>query len=228
MPVASGQPVRWGGEADFNGRYVWRGFTYSEGPVFQPAVWLEAKRVTFSVWSNMPLSREPRQGRFDQLFWTATTWRQMRRWRVEGTLQGYVWQGPPGIPTTRTAEVSGRVSYTAGPVTLFTLHTTDIAAYRGAYFIESGVGWERQSRRVKWEAHAIVGAWNGRFNRAYVDVARGAVDFAQLDLAASIPLKGGWYLRPHAELTQITSQVIRQAVTNRRVLNAGVALGWTF
>jgi hypothetical protein len=189
---------------------------------------LEAKTITFSVWSNMPLSREPRQGRFDQLFWTASKSRTWRRWTLEGALQGYVWQGPPGEPGARTVETAGRMAYTAGPITLFTVHTLDVAAYRGSYFVEAGATGQRRWRRVQWTAQAQAGAANGRFNRAYAGVLGAAVNFVQLDLSASVPLKRGWSLRPHLEATQIVSPAIRRATGNFRVFNAGVALGWEF
>ena len=229
LPLAArAQTVRWGGEADVNSRYVWRGFTYSQGPVFQPSVWGQARGFTFTAWSNLPLSDEPRQGQFDQLFWTATRSRQWRRWTLEGTLQGYFWQGPPGQPGARTVEAAGRVAYARGPVELFTAQAFDLAAYRGSYWVEVGAGWQRTWHRVQWAAQAEVGLANARFNHAYAGVSRPAVNCAQFDLSASIPLRRGWFIRPHAEFTQLVSPALRRAVTPRRIVNAGVAVGWSF
>ena len=69
---AAAQSDTWGVEADVNTRYLWRGIPNSDGPVFQPYVWLTRAGTTVSAWSNMETGTGARPWEFDQLFFTAS------------------------------------------------------------------------------------------------------------------------------------------------------------
>lgn len=147
--LAAGLPAQntsWGAEADFNSRYVWRGLTYSRGPVFQPAFWVTRGRVTASLWSNMVLNHEPRRGQFDQVFFSATQERDQRGWKLEPTLQGYYWQGFRGESNAKTLELSFRASRPVGPLRFFTSHTVDIAGFPGSYIADAGL----EGKKRRW------------------------------------------------------------------------------
>ncbi|MFN7925614.1 MAG: hypothetical protein U0Q16_36275 [Bryobacteraceae bacterium] len=213
-------------EGDLVSRYVWRGFTYGNGAAFQPSVSYSARGVTLAAWSNMPLAREPQRGRFNQIFFSAGTEREWRSWKLEGTLQGYHWQGAGGEGGVTTLELAGRVSRAVRSVRLFTEHTVDVANYRGSYFVEGGSEWERQTKRLQWQVRGVIGGGNARFNAAYAGLRQSAVNYAQAGVSAKAPLRRNWYLRPHAEITGVLDGAIRGPAGSGNVFSAGVAAGF--
>jgi hypothetical protein len=229
LPVTlAAQGATWGVEADFNGRYVWRGIAYSSGPVFQPAFWVTTHRITASVWSNMVLNNEPRQGRFDQLYFTLSREFHVGSWVVEPGLQGYTWQGLQGESNAKTLELAARVTRPVGPARLITSYTLDIAGFPGSFIADAGLGYQKELRSWDIEGSATAAWANRRFNNTYVGIDRSAVNYVQLAFSATRKFPKGWYIRPHAELVTITSNPVSRALDARTLANAGVAIGWEF
>lgn len=220
------QNTVWGGEADFNSRYVWRGLTYSRGPVFQPAMWVTRGPVTASLWSNMALSREPRRGQFDQVFFSVTQERDQRGWKWEPTVQGYYWQGFSGESNAKTVELSVRASRPVGGLRFFTSQTVDVAGFAGSYVGDAGLEGKKSRWGFTWEASGLAAWANATFNRNYVGVERHALNYLQGSIAARKYSKRGWYVRPHAEFVVVAGPPIRRAVESRNLLVGGIAVGW--
>lgn len=220
-----GQTNSWSAEADFNSRYVWRGLTYSRGPVFQPSFGVTRGRMTLSLWSNMALGQEPRRGHFDQLFFSVTGERDRQGWKLEPTLQGYYWQGFSGESNAKTLELSLRASRPAGPLRFFTSHTVDIAGFPGSYIADAGLEGKKRRWGFTWEANGMAAWANATFNRHYVGVERRALNYVQWSVAAIKYSKHGWYVRPHAEFVVVTGAPIRRAVEDSNLLVGGIAIG---
>lgn len=210
------------------GRYVWRGQAYSRSPVVQPWASAAWNRTTFTLWSNMVLNNEPRRGRFDQLFYSATQQIDRGKWKVEPTLQGYHWQGLGGESDVTTLELSARISHPLGPARIVTSHTLDVARFPGAYGGDAGIEWRTKKRGWDWELSSLAAWANARFNRVYIGADRQAMNYAQVTAAATKQWKGGWYVRPHVEFVTTVSGVIRRAVESKNIFNGGVAIGREF
>lgn len=225
---AAAQSDTWGAEADVNARYLWRGIPNSEGPVLQPYAWLTRAGTTVSAWSNMETGTGARPWEFDQLFFTASHPRTLGRWRVEPTVQGYVWRGAPGEAAARTLELAASLSRPLGPLSLTTTGTLDVASYRGAFVADGGLQWASTARRWRLETSATLAWANRAFNRTYVGVDVAAVNYAQLSVAGTRTSASGWYLRPHAELVSTLNGDVRRALGARTRASVGLAAGREF
>jgi hypothetical protein len=80
---AESDRVIFGFKTDFNSRYVFRGFAYSQGPVKQSTAWAKASGFTFYAWSNVMLKGEPRQEAFSEADFGVSYAREWKRLIVE-------------------------------------------------------------------------------------------------------------------------------------------------
>jgi hypothetical protein len=225
LPAQNGAGWSWGAEVDFNSRYLWRGLTYSRGPVMQPWVWITSNRTTVSLWSSMVLNNEPRRGRFDQAFFSAARENRLGRWKIESALQGYYWQGFSGEANAKTLELSFRASRPVGPLGFFTSHTVDIGGFPGSYIADAGLEARKRFLGLDWDWSGMAAWANSTFNRNYIGVERHAVNYTEWSMAVTKRGKHGWYVRPHAEFVIITGASIRRAVHPKNILNAGLVIG---
>src|SRR5437899_10978435 len=134
----------WGVENDFRSSHVWRGLVLSDQPVLQPEAWISVSRFTFDAWSNLTLrnTTEGTRPRIAEL--TLSYERDWKKLRIEPTLEAYFYRDPLNTESSNSMESSLRVSYPAGPVRVFTAHSFDVLAYRGAYFGEAGIDYEKR------------------------------------------------------------------------------------
>ena len=224
----SAQDTTWGVEGEVNARYLWRGIPYSDSPVFQPYAWLTRGRNTVSVWSNLEMGSGPGDGRFDQVFFTASRTYDRSGWRFEPTLQGYTWRGLPGEPGAKTLELANKLTRRVGVVDAVSSQTLDIASYRGSFVVDAGVEWNPTLRGWRIESSATAAWANGTFNRTYVGPDVRALNYTQLTLAGTRTYAGGWYVRPHAELVLNVNDAVRRALEARTRANIGLAVGREF
>lgn len=225
---ALAQGTTWGVEGEVNARYLWRGIPYSNDPVFQPYAWVTRGRNTVSVWSNLEMGADVGDGRFDQVFFTATRTYDRGRWHFEPTLQGYTWRGLPGEPGAQTLELSHKLSRRIGVVNAVSTQTLDVASYRGSLVVDAGVEWNPTLRGWRVESSATAAWANRSFNRTYVGPDVRALNYTQLTLAGTRTSRGGWYVRPHAEIVLNVDDTVRRALEARTRANIGVAVGREF
>ena len=57
----------YGVESDFNSKYIWRSLAFSEGAVWQPNAFVGYAGLTFEVWSNFVLGKEPNRHQFNEI-----------------------------------------------------------------------------------------------------------------------------------------------------------------
>lgn len=226
--AAGKSTMSWGAEADFNYRYVWHGIAFSRGPVLQPSAYISKYDLTFTVWSNVNLNNEPQRGEVtetDLIFGYSRTW---EGWKAEAGYYVYLNRPPHGASDPATSEIWTKVSHAAGPVSIFTTHTFDVHSYRGAYYGDAGVGFERKLRRATINSTVSAGWASAKFNETYVGPARSAFNFLGGDFSMTCPLTPHFSVRPHVEVSRIMDNELRRALTSPSVWSAGLAFGADF
>lgn len=218
--------VTFGLESDYNPRYVWRGLAWSEGAVAQTSIWATGRGVTYSIWANSNLDSV--DGRQTNEIDYSVSWE--REWRgigLEPTFSVYTYPHQQDSPST--AEAGLKLSRPLGPLTLFTTHTVDVREYRGAYFGELGLNYERElGKHAELESSISLGWASARFNEAYIGPSTSAVNLASFELGITWQLRGGSYVRPHLGISRLLNRQLRDAVDDPSLVNFGVAAGVEF
>lgn len=216
--------LTYGLETDFFTRYVFRGIAFSEGAVQQTQAWVSANNFTLTVWSNFVLEKGPLKGRFDEV----------------DLIFGYAYEGQgftfePYLTLylathgnfDNTGELTLNFSKPVGPVSVFTNQNFDVQLTPGAYFGDVGVLYERELGQGTLETAASIGWADSRWNNAYFGVSRSALNVWEGKLAWTYNA-AGYYLRPHVGLTSILDKRLREAVEDRTIFTAGLAIGAEF
>jgi len=108
---------------DYNSRYIYRGYAYSEGPVLQPSVSLTINEFTFSSFGNYVLGNEPQQGQINEVDIYLTWSRTWEKITIEPSLNLYT---SPNVPDSNsTFETSLSLSRDFGNFRVSTSHSAD-------------------------------------------------------------------------------------------------------
>ena len=221
---------RWsyGGEIDFNSRYLWRGIVLSRGAVAQPSAWVSSRDYTLSVWGNIELRRGasddlPSGRRFNEVDVKFSRTLTRGKWTLEPGFEMYLY--PRASDGDSTGEISLRLSRDVGQMTAYSELALDVVRFKGAAYAEIGLSREHAfNPRASGEAAFTLGFGSSRFNRANLDVDSGALNFAALDLSLSYTLNKNLTLRPHATLSTLLPQRLRQQVDDPTIFILGLAL----
>lgn len=217
----------YGGELDFNSRYVWRGIALSEGTVMQPTVWVSAFDLTLEVWGNFVLNDEPNQGEFNEVNLIVYYSREWENITIEPAVIIYLYPNQEDAPVT--AEGSLKLSYSMGPIDVYTSHIFDFVEYGGSYFGDAGLSYEHEfNTELSLEASTSLGWASAEFNEVNIGVSKSALNVAGGDLHLTYYLKEHVYIRPHVELSAIVDADLRREVDDPTILNAGLAVGMEF
>jgi hypothetical protein len=108
-----GEPPKatYGFETDFNSRYVFRGFAYSQGTVNQSTAWVTISGFTFYAWGNFMLNREPQQRELSELDFGASYKREWKKLIVEPAFDYFIYRTPNPVKDPPTGEASLNLSY---------------------------------------------------------------------------------------------------------------------
>jgi hypothetical protein len=219
--------LAFGVEADVASRYVWRGLAYSHGAVLQPSANISAYDFTLVSWFNYDLGRKFNEVRFNEADLTLEWSKTWGRLTIEPSVQSFLYPSPVASPNT--AEGVLRVGWELGPVTLFTRHSFDLAAYPGSYFGEIGLEWEWELQpRLSLETTIWLAGANDRFTEAYVNVPAGGFYGGGLEVSLRWQLANRFYLRPHAGVTVLGSERLRRQVEEPDLVWVGLAAGFEF
>jgi hypothetical protein len=96
----------YGFETDFNSRYVFRGFAYSQGPVNQSTAWVAISGFSFYAWGNFLLNREPQQRKFTEIDFGVSYKRGWKKLTVEPAFDFYFFRTPAPVKSPPTGEAS--------------------------------------------------------------------------------------------------------------------------
>jgi hypothetical protein len=219
--------VTYGGEVDFNSRYVWRGIAFSEGVVMQPSAWISISDFAFSIWSNFVLDEEANQGQFNEIDLVfAYNWK-WNKITIEPALQFYLYPNQEDAPTT--GEVYITLSYAVGPIQVITSHNFDIVEYEGSYFGDVGISYEREFHS-KWSLEASWGlGWgSSTFNEVNLGLSESALEMINGSLSLSYHPVSSFYFRPHIEFSRILDENLRSQVDDPTIISGGLAFGMEF
>jgi hypothetical protein len=221
--------IKWGFENNFKSGHVWRGLVVSDQPVVQPAAWISASGFTFEVWSNLTLSNTSEDTRPRVTDLLLTYERDWKKLTIEPALQTSFYRDPLAVEASTTMEASLKLSYPVGPLRVFTVHSFDVLFYKGAYFGEAGVTYERKlSERASFEAALRTGWASAKFNDAEIGVSKPAFNFVGVEGAYTYYIRPHVYLQPHFGFSTITDRQLRGALLKPTFFTLGLAMGMDF
>jgi hypothetical protein len=235
---AARHAVTWGTELDASCRYIWHGIPYSTGAVLWPSAWVSTKGLTVTLWANIdPDYRHDKFTRtgallkdldgpvFNEYDLAAAYVRTFGRLTLTGTFSRYTYREPGNldIPPGSTSEVIGRAAYTAGPGELFMTHSVDAEAHRGAYFVETGYGVDRELRpKTTLRVDGSIAFWS-KFVKNYGFREYGSVGPATLNVAIVQQLTPAVSVRPHLTFMRLLSGNARRELGTPGV-SGGIAV----
>ena len=216
----------YGAETDFNSSYVWRGLLL-DGPVEQPSAWISAFGFTFTAWSNVSLTSAYGGAGLNAGSLTLAYDRDWEKLRLETALDAYMGRQSSDIASRNTMEGSLGLSYPVGPLRIFTTHAFDVLAYRGSYFGEAGLEYERQVTKSAEFTISVRSGWaSSKFNDVYIGVDKSAFNFVGAEASLTCYLGSRMYFRPHIEFSSITDRRLRGQLAPADIVTFGLAFGF--
>jgi hypothetical protein len=216
----------YGAEMDFNSRYVWRGLLLDDGPVGQPSAWISAFGFTLTAWSNVAMTDASGVAGLNSGGLILTYDRDWEKLRLEAALDAYMGRMSSDIESRNTMEGSLKLSYPAGPLRIFTTHAFDVLAYRGSYFGEAGLEYERQVTKSAEFTISVRSGWaSSKFNDVYIGVDKSAFNFVGAEASLTFYLGSRMYFRPHIEFSSITDRRLRGQLAPADIVTFGLAFG---
>ena len=235
---AAAPAVTWGAELDTSSRYIWHGIPYSTGAVLWPSAWVSMKGFTVTLWSNLDpgyvhdkftrtgvLLKDLDGPVFNEYDLTAAYERTFGKLTLTATFSRYTYREPKDldIPPGSTSEVMGRFALAAGPGEVFMTHSIDVEAHRGAYFVETGYGLERQLRpKTTLSVDGSVAFWS-KFVKNYGLGDYGSMGPATVNVAIVQQLTPVISVRPHLTFMRLLNEKARRELGTPGV-SGGVAL----
>src|SRR5262245_43967825 len=217
----------YGAEMDFNSDYVWRGLLLDDGPVWQPSAWISAFGFTFTAWGNVVMTNASESAGQKSGGLTLTYDCDWEKLKIEAALDAYTGRQSSDFEARNTMEASLKLSFPAGPLRIFTTHAFDVLAYRGSYFGEAGLQYERQVTKSAEFAISVRSGWaSAKFNDLYIGVDKSAFNFVGIEGSLTYYLGRRMYFRPHIEFSSITDRRLRGQLAPATIVNFGVAFGF--
>ncbi len=204
------RPISYGAEITFGSGHADRGFIISDRPVLQPVTWVTGGGAEFSVWSNFTLT-ETTGGSRPQILETELT--HEGRWKhltIAPAITMFFYRDLMSTDRDRSIQGWLYLSYDVRPIRLFTNHSLDLLRYRGAYYGEAGIEWQRHvSPGVELGSSFGAGWASSAFNDDYAGVAKSALDrvFAEGWLTAHVNPR--WYIGPHVAFSTLVDREVR-------------------
>jgi hypothetical protein len=218
----------YGAEMDFNSRYVWRGLLLDGGRVGQPSAWVSAFGFTLTAWSNIAMTNRSGGAGLQSGGLTLAYNRDWEKLKTEAALDASTGQQSSDFESRNTMEGSLKMSYPAGPLRIFTTHAFDVLAYRGSYFGEAGLWYERQITKSTEFTMSVRTGWaSAKFNDVYIGVNKSAFNLVGVEGSLTYYLGPRMYFRPHIEFSSITNRRLRGQLAPADVVNFGIAFGFT-
>jgi len=217
----------YGAETNFSSGAVWRGLSLQDGPVGQPSAWVSAFGFTFTACSNVALTRTSESAGLKSSDLILTYDREWKKLKIGAALDAYFGRQSSDIDSRNTMEGSLGLSYPAGPLRIFTSHAFDVLAYRGSYFGEAGLEYERQVTKSAEFAISIRSGWaSSKFNSVYIGVDKSAFNFAGAEGSLTYSLGRRLYFQPRIEFSSITARKLSEQLEQANTFNYGLAVGF--
>jgi len=224
-----GRPVSYGVEVGLSSGYADRGFVISDRAVVQAVMWVSGSVAAFSVWSNITL-RETTDGSRPQILEMELT--RAHEWRnvtIEPAIRMFFYRDPLSIYSSRSIESGLHLSYHGGPFRLFANQSVDVLTYKGAYFGEAGIAFERRvSRRIEVGGSSNTGWASSTFNDAYVGIDKSALNLTGMQGWLTVYVKPHFYIGPHFQFTTTVDRTVRTALARPTLFFVGLTTGVEF
>ena len=214
-------------ELDANARYLWRALALSNGSVVQPSLTATIGDFSFGAWGNVPVIDSGVQGTLNELDLTLGYSAHVLGLELDPDIGYYHY---PQEDSNNTAEAVLKLSYPIGPITPYTSHAFDLLKYRGSYYGNLGVTWDRTVLPGVDGSVGLSGAWaDARFNEATLGVNKSAFNSVSLDLGLTLSPAKLIYARVQGEVNALTDAALRAAAQgDATTWNVGLALGLNF
>jgi len=152
--------------------------------------------------------------------------RDWEKLRIEAALDAYMGRQSSDIESRNTMEGSLGMSYPVGPIRIFTTHAFDVLAYRGSYFGEAGLEYEKQVTKSAEFTISVRSGWaSSKFNEVYIGVDKSAFNFVGAEASLTCNLGSRMYFRPHIEFSSITNRRLRGQLAPADIVTFGLAFG---
>ena len=218
-------------DATFNSKYVWRGISLTNDPVFQPTVAVSWKGFTASFWGNMDLTDiNGTEWNFNEIDLTLDySW----SWDIVGFSVGVIHYRFPNIRLPSTTELYGAVGLDVPLSPTLTVYQ-DVDLVNGTY-ANLSIGhtfedvWQlAEDIAMSVDLSGAVGYGSGTHNAFYYGSA--ASGFTDLLLALGLPVQIGehWTVTPAVNYSILLDGRIRDAVPNDANMWAGLSFTFTF
>ena len=223
------RPISYGVEVEFSSGHADRGLVISDRPVVQAVTWVSGSVAALSVWSNITLG-ETTDGSRPQILETELT--RAHEWRnltIEPAIRMYFYRDPLSIYSSRSVEGWLYLSYHAGPFRLFANHSVDVLAYKGAYFGEAGIAFERRvSRTIEVGGSVNTGWASSTFNDAYVGIDKSAFNLTGVEGWLTVYVKPHLYIGPSFEFSTTVNRAVRAELAHPTLFFVGLVTGVEF
>jgi len=232
--IAKGEPARFGFNADYFTKYVWRGQNISDDSVLQPSIYVAKSGITGTVWGNMDLTGvNDRNGEFSELDYTLDYTAKVPTMTDIYISAGAIYYRFPGGSSKPTTEVYGGIRFTGCPLTPALKIFRDIDQVDGAYIQTSightieKIGQFGDGCYCGVQVGAAIGYGNSAYNAGYFGTRKGRSN--DLTLGLGIPVcMGKWTIKPGVNYSTMLSSAIREAGETSDNLWAGVGVSGSF
>jgi hypothetical protein len=209
--------------ADANSRYLWRGYTFSEGLVFQPAATISFKKFNLNIWSNFDLNKAEDShafNEFDIIFYYSYDNMNLE---IQPYIQFYLY---PGTEESSTGELTLNAAYTYKNIKFFTSQNIDFLNYKGAYYGNTGAGFEKEIfRNTYFDCGVSLGWANSKFNETYGSISKNAVNHFSGSAGLTFYPNNYIYAKLRFEYSNLLDKDLRELNTGQPIINWGLTLG---
>jgi hypothetical protein len=223
------RPVSYGVEVELGSGYADRGLVISDRPVVQAVTWVSGSVAAFSVWSNVTLGETTDGSRPQILEMELTRAHEWRNLTIAPAVRTYFYRDPLSIDSSRSIESWLYLSYHAGPFRLFTNQSVDVLAYRGAYFGEAGIAFERRlSPKVEAGSSFKTGWASSTFNDVYFGIDKSAHNLTGVEGWLRVYAKPHFYIAPYFEFSTTVNRALRAELAHPTLFFVGLITGVEF
>jgi hypothetical protein len=225
----SERPVSYGAEIALRSGYAYRGLVISDRPVVQAVTWVSGSVAAFSVWSNITLGETTDGSRPQILEMELTRAHEWRNFTIEPAVRVFFYRDPISIYTSRSIESWLYLSYHMGPFRLFANQSFDVLAYKGAYFGETGIAFERRvSPKIEVGGSFNTGWASSTFNHAYIGIDKSALNMTGVEGWLTVYVKPRLYIGPYFQFSTTVDRAVRTELAQPTLFFFGLSTGVEF